>query len=359
MKQSDLTDSVLMDLYNTKDPVTGMPIPVMFIGPPGHGKTSRVKQFCDKLNFGLVTEYLSTREPPDLGGYVIPAKNEKGQAVSKVTLPNIMEQVERCGREAGIVFFDEAFQAEHPTQKAAAPYLSEHGTGEHKLPPAWAVWGASNRIEDRAGVNRPLGHMVSRVCFIHLECDPEGWLRWAGEKKLHPMGLAYAKAFPGEVFNPDPPKDVTKPACNPRSYTYALQFLAQNSNGMELRSDSITQEIVSGYIGEASAAQLFAWSKVVDILPTLDQILDKPDMAPLPPDERLDAQYAAMQMCVHYADAEKIEPLFAYVCRLNRELQTSAAEQMLERSGGALLNSPTLTKWITENRALIVGTLGG
>ena len=46
-----------------------------------------------------------------------------------------------------------------------------------------------------------------------------------------------------------------------------------------------------------------------------------------------------------------------YITRLRKELQVSAVQQMLKKGAGAMLNSPTLAKFIRENPALIQATL--
>ena len=74
----------------------------------------------------------------------------------------------------------------------------------------------------------------------------------------------------------------------------------------------------------------------------------------------LDAAFAAAQMCLHHADKDNIEPIWIYVERLPRELQVSTAKKLADpkKGGGLLLNSKRLGKWISENQALIMNTMG-
>jgi hypothetical protein len=94
--------------------------------------------------------------------------------------------------------------------------------------------------------------------------------------------------------------------------------------------------------------------KVADDLPTIEEILARPGKAKCP--DRLDAAYAGVQLCLHHADANNIDKIWEWTERLPLELQTSAAKSMLDRSGGQLLNSKRLGKWITKNRALVLQT---
>ncbi len=86
-------------------------------------------------------------------------------------------------------------------------------------------------------------------------------------------------------------------------------------------------------------------------------MLNNPEKVKLPPGDRIDAQYAVASMCTHYADAKNVDKLWVVIERLVKELQTSAALTMIEKSGGVLMNSKSLGDWITQNRALIVGSL--
>jgi len=110
-------------------------------------------------------------------------------------------------------------------------------------------------------------------------------------------------------------------------------------------------------IGEGGAADLFSFLKVENILPDIEDVLKDPKKAKLPPENRLDGQYAVMQLLLHYAVPENIDKLFEYGKRLNLELQTSMVRSLIKKSGGTLLNSPAISKFISEHRALIVGSL--
>jgi hypothetical protein len=126
---------------------------------------------------------------------------------------------------------------------------------------------------------------------------------------------------------------------------------------VRLPSDPVTQEFVGGFIGDGASAELFSFIKTANELPTPEEVIADPSGCKVPAQENLSAQYAAMQMAVHYADADTIEPLATYIFRLNRELQTSAVHQLIEKTGGALINSPALTDWVSKHSNLITATL--
>ena len=86
-------------------------------------------------------------------------------------------------------------------------------------------------------------------------------------------------------------------------------------------------------------------------LPDIEDVIKAPDKAKCP--QALDAGYAAVQLCLHYAKPENVDPIWQYVERLAKELQVSAAVSLCLQSGGTLINSKALGSWVAKNRALI------
>jgi hypothetical protein len=231
---------------------------------------------------------------------------------------------------------------------------------EHKLPKGWRVISTSNRLSDKSAVIRPPMHLINRECTIEVDFDIESAsLWWENVHHMHPMGIAFAKSRPGSFVDTVPAEP--KPYCTARSYTMAWDFLkhvagtdANGNPNMKIITDHVSQEFVSGYVGEGVSTELFVYLRVADELPTIDDILANPSKAKCP--DRLDAAYAGVQLCLHHADAKNIDKIWEWTERLPIELQTSAAKSMLDRSGGQLLNSPRLSKWIAKNRALVLQT---
>lgn len=340
---------------------------VHLIGPPGGGKSAvtfnevpRILGDIYGVKFGVWREYATTLDAPDIRGFLVPSKDKEGSPISFFTRPGVMPPSDFL-REypRGLFIWDERSQGALLTQNAICPTVLDKEFGAYSLPEGWWMWSISNRMEDRAGVVRPPMQLVNRERTIELHFDITSTAVHWERIGMHPMGIAFAKAKPG-VFANAVPKD-PKPYCTVRSYTETWKLVGEvagrDGNGhpnMKVPSTSILQELVSGDIGEGTAAELFAYLKVADQLPTIEQILRDPQGCKAP--ERLDAAYAAVQMCIHHAEAGNIDKLWTYVERLPIELQTSAAKSFVERSGGALLNSKALGAWIGKHKALIISS---
>ena len=338
------------------------------VGSPGSGKTTVVTEDYPRIlsehfgeEFGVHEEVCTSIDAPDARGFLVPAKDPKtGKGISYFTRPAIMPTEEYMdAHPRGIMVLDERSQAQLLTQTALAPAVLKKQFGEHFLRPGWRVISTSNRLSDKSAVIRPPMHLINREATIEIQFDIDSSSFWWEKNDMHPMGIAFAKAHPGIFANEVPSEP--KPYNTPRSYTMAWNFLknvagtdADGNPNMKIVTDHISQEFIAGYIGDGSSAELFSFLKVADELPTIEEILAKPGKAKCP--DRLDAAYAGVQLCLHHCDATNIDQIWEWTERLPLELQTSAAKSMLDRSGGQLLNSKRLGKWIAKNRALVLQT---
>jgi hypothetical protein len=358
---------VFPDLYEARTAVH-------LIGPPGCGKSDVLKNDIRDLlserygeRFGFCGDneeawLLPTLDAPDIRGFLVPTKDKNGEAASYFTRSPLFPSDEYlAAHPRGIFVLDERNAADLLTQKATAPVILSKLFGDRRLPPGWIVVSASNRQSDRAGVIRPPTHLTNRECLIYIDTDATSWSIWAERRNVHPMAIAFAKRFPGVVFSDSVPAG-DGPFSTARSYTEAAKFLAikagVDSKGrpnLELPNDPLTQQVVAGHVGDGTSAQAFAFFKLHDKLPDPEDIIKDPSKAKCP--DQLDAAYAAVQLCVHYAKPENIDKFWTYVERLPREVQVSAAVSMIKRGGGVLINSKSLGSWVSKNRALITNVM--
>jgi hypothetical protein len=360
MKLIDFQKSALM-MYKQRKAVH-------LVGPPGVGKTDVIKHDvrallseAHKCTFGYADVLLPTIDAPDLRGFLVPTKDADGHPTSFFTRSAVLpSKAYLAEHPRGIMFLDERSQADMLTQKAVAPIVLDKRFGEEYLPEGWWVLSASNRLEDKAGTIRPPTHLVNRERTIYIDPDITSWAIWAEAHDVHPMMVAFAKQFPGVVFQDHVPKSAGdgSPFCTPRSFVSAAEMVADAAGvddkgrpNMSIPVSSLLSQIVQGDIGEGACAQLFGFLKVGDQLPTIDQIEKDPMKAKCPED--LSAAYAAMQLCIHHAQPVNVDKLWTYTERLPKELQVSAAKSLVDKGKGVLLNSQALNKWIMNNRALI------
>lgn len=337
------------------------------VGPPGVGKSEVTHTIRDILSahfsekFGYHDVLLPTVDSPDIRGFQMPTKGADGKPYSFYTRSALLPSREYLdAHPKGIYVIDERNSADQLTLKAIAPSVLWKRFGDEYLPPDWWVVSASNRVSDRSGANRAPRMLVNRERTMQIEPHVTSWAVWAEERSIHPMLIAFAKQHPGVVFSPEVPNN-DDPFCTPRSFVSAAKLLAlaagvdsAGNPNMVIPNTGVVMQMVEGDIGPPACAELFAFLKVADELPTIEEILKDPKGCKAP--KELSAAYAGVQMCIHFAQPGNIDKLWTYAERMPKELQVSAAKSLVEKGAGVLLNSPALNKWIMANKALINAT---
>lgn len=345
-------------------------------GPPGLGKSDTLRnEFRASLSAHFNTEFgyhdflVPTVDAPDIRGFLMPAKGSDGTPTSFFTRSPVLPSKDYLAQHPwGILVLDERNAADMIMLKALAPVVLSGRFGEEYLPgwgpngrdkgkPFWLIISASNNAADKSGVIKAPRHLENRERTIQIEPNLQAWVNWAEARGIHPMLVAFAKHRPGVVFSPEVPKN-EGPFCTPRSYVSAANLLAMvagvDANGepnMAIPNTGVIMQMVAGDVGDAACAELFGFLKVIDELPTIEEILKDPSGAKAP--KELAAAYAASQMCVHFAKPENIDKLWTYAERMPKELQVSTAKSLLDKGAGVLLNSQALNKWIMANKTLI------
>ncbi len=186
---------------------------VMIWGPPGVGKSSIVAQIAAASQLELVDLRLSQLAPTDLRGLPVP---EDG--ISRWYPPEFLPQGGR-----GILFLDELNMAPPTLQGIAQQLILDRRVGSYRLPPAWFVWSAGNRKEDRAAVFHMPSPLANR--FIHFEVGPhlESFRSYAIREQLHEQVLAFL-AYRPELLHKLDPHHPAWPS--PRAWEMASQLHA-------------------------------------------------------------------------------------------------------------------------------------
>lgn len=384
MATTPITSAQFVALYcNALYPAAVTP---HLVGAPGAGKSYTVERALPaalQAHLSLpapppvVTVNAGLLSPEDCHGYLVPSKDPSGRPTSLFTESPIAREVrQHAPAPVGLLFLDEYAQAPQDTRKVLAPLINGEGRiGTHRdiLPPGWRVILASNRASDRSGAGAGLAFITNRVARLEWALDHDGWQRFAaatdpatGRARVHPLIARFVSVRPALIAE-TVPADPDQPFPSFRSITRASDVItAASPDGWTPALLPGLQTVVAGLVGEPYAVELFAFLQVAQELPTPAEVLADPDGCRCPPPERLDAQYAASRMALHFAAPETLEPVARFVQRLRAEFQTAAMHDLIERLAGrsaspesrrAVLSAPTLARWAAENRQLISATM--
>ena len=327
---------------------TGERVSVEIVSGPGQGKSESIQQvrlgIMKVLALSRFTNkpfFLSTVEQPDVRGYGLPDLVNKSMYWTQAPwMPDENDAPH------GIIFLDEFRQAGHDVQKPAAELLLNGAVGASVLPIEYMVIAASNREQDRSGVQRELAFITNRRTQIMIEPNLDSWVEWAENGNIHWAAIAFAKHMPGLIFSDKIPEK-PGPFCTPRSFVKTSYMIGE-------LDDQEFIEAATGTIGDGAAAQFVSFMRVVSELPDFDDIVASPGKCKLPAKDRPDAQFATTQMIAHRVDGATAEPAFDYLKRLPREFQVSGIKAAMRKTGPTLIQSKKFAGWLRSNQDLLI-----
>ena len=335
---------------------------VELVSQPGLGKSDFVASLIQSQSartgqpWGFATCFLATQTPSDMLGFMVPTTDDKGRARSVFTMPSWYQTTDGQTVEdypRGILFLDEYGQGEADVKRASAELLLNGRLGPWTLPAGWTVIAASNRANDRSGVTKSFDFVINRRMEVHVTASIDAWKEWALAAGVHPIAVHFASENPGIVF-PDGVPDRQGPWCTPRSLVKANDLLqALRPEGMpddQLPEDGAALQLVSGLIGEAAAAQLFATIRLASEMPPFDEIIAKPGTTRVP--TKPDACYLIAYQIAHRTTRQNADAAITYIERMPAEFSFIYAKAAItrDRSLGA---TPAFSKWCVRNASLV------
>jgi hypothetical protein len=326
---------------------TGKRFAIEAVSGPGLGKSEVTYQACMeagrqlKVDMNFISEFLSTREQPDVAGYSLPGKDTDGSLIMQRTRAPWFPRAGSA--EHGFLFLDEYRQSSQDVQKPSAELLLNGAVGETKLSIKYMVVAASNREKDRSGVNKMLAFIENRRMLVSIDPDVVVWVEdYAEPYGIDPFTTAFAKAKPQLVFHDTVPEK-PGPFCTPRT-------LVKVSHLRQRLPMQLFTEAAAGYLGEGTAAEYVSFMRVAEKLPPFEEICQRPDKCMVP--DTMDAQYAAMQMLAFRVTGKTAKAVFTYLKRLGEEFQVAGLKASLRRTP-VLAQSPDFRQWIKDNAELV------
>ena len=288
---------------------------LVFMGPPGVGKTAMVQQFADSVSVELWTIICSGCDPTDMGG--LPVVKADG-CFERIPMRAILE----AAGKGVILFFDEVSCAPQAVQATLLRGFHEGWFGDVKIhKDTWMV-AACNPPEQSAGGGELATAFIGRngvYDFLPTMDEVRTYFENLGEEgsKLR----AYGRDFAATTYKaPDlvcmtPPENAITDAAQwaaPRNWDNGFQVLAQCDDP----NPALVHRLMAGFVGAIASSSWQGILKLRQYLPDESEILMDPENAMVP--ENPEYQAAAMGVLANVA-AKDYWAAFVYAGRLGAE----------------------------------------
>lgn len=299
--------------------------PTLIEGQPGLGKTQIVNQVAAELGRPIVHRHAPTMQPEDLG---LPAICGEKRDRHLFTYPDWFPEMHRTDiADQGVILIDEMPQADNAIQKTLANMIQERELHGHIMKPGWAIVATGNRQRDRAGANRILSHLRSRVTTLAFDANLDDWCLWAlgdrgdGQPRVDPIVVSFLR-FKSGLLAPDMDPNV-EISPNPRAWVEGVSdLMGKIPHDAEL-------EVFSGRVGEGPAAEFKAFAKVARTMPNPDVILMNPDKHEVPTEPSV--CYALVGAMAHRARANNFDRIMTFVNRMSPEFSVMVVRDSIAR----------------------------
>jgi hypothetical protein len=307
---------------------------VYITGQPGSAKTSVVKLAAQKQDRPYWHLHCATRLVED---FSVPLPNHETMQLDYF-LTNALPLMDSTS--TAVLCLDDFGQSSTDIQKMMANLIQEREFHGHALPDGVHIVATGNRQQDRAGVNRILGHLANRYTELELEVNLDAWCKWAIDNDIHPSIISFVRFRPNLLQDYDPQRGAN-PTC--RSWAAVSDILSVIPPHLEY-------DCVKGTIGEGASAEFVGFRKIERALPNIDNLLLNPETTDVPTDPA--TLYAISGAIAHKSTNANFERVIKYANRMPKEFGVLTVSYATRRDVD-LASSAAFTSWAVANQDVL------
>ena len=332
---------------------------VLVQGHMGTGKSSMLKILAQDLPTHTACYFDCTTK--DLGDITIPNVVNLTDSLTDSFVRYVTN--EELGAHLGkpiILMIDEYGKANPAVKNALLRLMLERKIGSYTLHPASIVFATTNLGSEGVGDLLP-AHARNRLTVVKMRKPTN--VEWIEEFAInsgidHTM-IAWVQDNPQlfatfeDIKDPQDNKFIFHPADPSRVSFVTPRSLEKASNWLKIRdklTDKVLMSALMGTIGNEAAANLNAFVRVADQLPSLDSIKKDPMGAVVP------SSASAVCMVVYRTlstiDKTWMDAWMDYASRLDKEAQTMFAMQVRRPTYGKqaeVVTNKKFTQWCMAN----------
>ena len=327
-------------------------LPLLIKGSPGLGKTDIVHQACDAVNAKLLVSHPVVSDPTDYKGLPFP----EGDHASFLPFGDLKQLIE--AKKPLVFFLDDLGQAQISVQAAAMNLLLGRQINSHKVSDKVTFIAATNRRQDKAGVQGILEPVKSRfISIVELEKDVDDWVCWALKNNMPTDLIAFIRFRPDLLNNFKPTADLINSPC-PRTVAAVGTMINDglfNEFGevkaIDKSSTGQVYEMISGAVGEAFAAEYLAFRRLYRELPDIEYIIMHPETADVPQDPA--TLYALCGALAKKSGENNFDNILTYAERIQPEFQVYLMKDATALNAN-LMRTRAFNKWAVSHKDIYI-----
>ena len=304
-------------------------MPILLVGAPGVGKSDLVSQAVQALEeetkekHELQIFHPVISDPTDFKG--MPAVI--GDTAHFLPFGDLKTLID--AKVPTIAFLDDLGQAPASVQAAAMQLLLARKINGFAISDHVTFVAATNRRQDKAGVQGILEPVKSRFySIIEVTSDFQDWCHWALAHDMPPSLVAFVKNKPDILSGFRASRDMKNSPC-PRTIANAGKIVniytrdtsgvedIKKTRGMAREGDVFgLYEMLAGAAGEGFAVEYTGFLRLLEKMPDPEECIAKPKTAPVPKASAADIRYALTLSLSFRAKKDNVGNIITYLERL-------------------------------------------
>jgi hypothetical protein len=251
--------------------VIGENEPCWFHGEPGCGKSEGMNAAVEAEDAQLIDFRLGQYDTVDFRGYPdVDRTNNTTVWYMASTLP-FVGNPKFDPDQKKVIFFDEADHGTEAVQGICYQLMQERRVGEHHLQPNTFICSAGNRKADKGVGGRSFKPLNNRNTHFEVGPDAKVWCNWGLKQERIPGELIAFMHFREPLISNFDPKSPEPAFATPRTWEKVGKYLTNPKLSEGVRNASI-----EGAVGVAASAELIGFLKVIDKMPSIEDIERNP-----------------------------------------------------------------------------------
>lgn len=227
-------------------------------GAPGGGKSSIIKNECDKRGWNLLVKNMALCLYEELSGIPEVIKNKNEETYAVWSKPEIIEKLEKLSSNGKptICFFDDWHRTNGSIQSMGFELFTDYTLKGFKIPDNVAFILAGNDSVV-AGAREQLSAVMNRVSKKYVRTNYEHWkANFAIPNNINPIILGFLDVPENQSRFFHMSESAFEPWASPRSWTYlSTKMNIIDFNHLKYANEELVAEF-SSYVGTEAASNL-------------------------------------------------------------------------------------------------------